>query len=295
MGEVFGLAMAPSTVASLAARAHGMLAEFEDRVRERLWGAAVAGFDETGFRVDAGLWWVHVAQSPEAVLLTLDSKRGREAMERAGVLPGFSGVAMHDAWAPYDTYSAATHALCAAHLLRELIAVTETGSTGEQGTAVRAKAAIDALLALKSHVDAARADRREPQAATVAWHTAVIYSAAELGRRASAGRQDKLVAKHHALFLRLRDRHADYLRFAADPDVPFDNNASEREIRMVKVRVKVSGSMRSEHGARAFLRIRSSLQTTKKHGTTWLQALTDLFEHIPWLPDRPPTSRTATV
>jgi hypothetical protein len=103
MGEVFGLAMAPGTIASLAARAYGSLAGFEDRVRERLRGATVAGFDETGFRVDARLWWVHVAQSPEAVLLALDSKRGREAMRRAGVLPGFAGVAMHGASAPYDT------------------------------------------------------------------------------------------------------------------------------------------------------------------------------------------------
>jgi transposase len=97
IGEVFGLPMAPGTVASLAKRAYTDLTEFEDRVRAKLGRVPVAGFDETGFRVDSRLWWVHVAQSPRLTLLTLDARRGREAMARAGVLPEFTRVAMHDA------------------------------------------------------------------------------------------------------------------------------------------------------------------------------------------------------
>jgi len=173
--------------------------------------------------------------------------------------------------------------------------VTETGTPGVEGSIAQATVAINALLRLKDLAEAAHAQDREPEPVALAWHTAVLYSAAELGRRSSASRENKLVAKHHALFLRLRERHADYLRFATDPAVPFDNNASEREIRMVKVRVKVSGSMRSEHGARAFLRIRSYLQTTRKHGIDWLQALTDLFERVPWLPDQTATPASATA
>ena len=295
MGEVFGLPMAPSVIASLARRAHGGLGEFEQRVREQLAVAPVAGFDETGFRAAAKLWWVHAVQDPRLTLLTLDDKRGRAAMERAGVLPGFTGTAVHDAWAPYDTYTAATHALCGAHLLRELIAVTETGTDGDEGSIAYAKQAITALLALKKLAATAHALGTRPDPAAVTQQGAAVYSAAELGRRATAGRENKLVAKHHALFLRLRERKDDYLRFVHDPRVPFDNNASERAIRMVKQRIKVSGSMRSEHGARAFLRIRSYLQTTAKNGIGWLQALTDLFHHIPWLPDTPPAGTAPTA
>ena len=103
----------------------------------------------------------------------------------------------------------------------------------------------------------------------------------EIGRAETSGRENKPVAKHHALFTRIEKRLEDYLRFTADPAVPFDNNASEREIRMCKLRIKVSGSMRSMRGAEEFCRIRSYLQTTKKHGIDWLDALTDAMHGIP--------------
>ena len=285
MGSVFGAPMAPGTVASMATRLAAGLGEFVEQVRAEIAAARVAGFDETGFRVEGALAWVHSAHTDQYSLLTVHPRRGREAMDAAGVLPAFAGVAVHDAWAPYDTYTNATHALCCAHLLRELIAVTETGTEGPGGSIVQAEAAIDALLRLKDLAAKARIAGREPDPAAIACQSAVLYSAAEFGRRASAGRDNKLVAKHHALFLRLRERHRDYLRFATDPAVPFDNNGAEREIRMCKLRIKVSGSMRSTRGAAEFCRIRSYLQTTKKHGIGWLDALTDAMHGIPWTPE----------
>lgn len=82
----------------------------------------MANFDETGLRVAASLAWVHSASTGKYSLLSVHPKRGTEAMNAAGVLPGFTGIACHDAWAPYDTYTGATHALCCAHVLRELLA-----------------------------------------------------------------------------------------------------------------------------------------------------------------------------
>ena len=118
----------------------------------------------------------------------------------------------------------------------------------------------------------------------MAWQRIALRSAAEIGRAETSGRENKLVAKHHALFTRIGRRLKDYLRFVQDPAVPFDNNASEREIRMCKLRIKVSGSMRSMRGAEEFCLIRSYLQTTKKHGVNWLEALTDAMRGIPWTP-----------
>ena len=100
MGCVFGAPMAPGTVASMATRCTGQLGEFSDAVRARIAAAPVAGFDETGFRVEGALRWVHCAQTGKYSLLTIHPKRGREAMDAAGVLPAFTGVAVHDAWAP---------------------------------------------------------------------------------------------------------------------------------------------------------------------------------------------------
>jgi transposase len=289
MGGVFGAPMAPGTVASMATRAVAALGEFETAVRDEIAAADVAGFDETGFRVEGALAWVHCAQTEHYSLLTVHPKRGREAMDAAGVLPGFRGTAVHDAWAPYDTYTAAGHALCAAHLLRELIAVTEAGTGGEHGSKAMAAQAIDVLLRLKKLAEAAFAEERRIAPAALGFQRIALASAARIGKAATAGRENKLTSKHHALFTRIDARIADYLRFATDPRVPFDNNASEREIRMCKVRIKVSGSMRSMRGAREFCRIRSYLQTTKKHGIGWLDALTDAMRGIPWMPD------TATI
>ena len=145
--------------------------------------------------------------------------------------------------------------------------------------------AIDVLLRLKNLAEAAHAEQREADPVALAFQKIALASAAQIGKAATSGRENKLVAKHNALFTRIETRIEDYLRFLADPQIPFDNNASEREIRMCKLRIKVSGSMRSMRGAEEFCRIRSYLQTTKKHGIDWLDALTDAMRGIPWMPE----------
>lgn len=285
MGTVFGAPMAPGTIASMATRVAAQLSEFQVAVREEIASADVAGFDETGFRVAGRLVWVHCAQTEKYSLITVHPRRGREAMDAAGVLPGFRGTAVHDAWAPYDTYTTAGHALCAAHLLRELVAVAETGIEGKYGSKAMAGQVIDVLLRLKKLAEAAHAEGRRVEWVALGFGRIALRSAAQIALTATAGRQNAIEAKHHALFTRILARFEDYLRFTTDPAVPFDNNASEREIRMCKLRIKVSGSMRSMRGAEEFTRIRSYLQTTKKHGIDWLQALTDVLRGIPWMPD----------
>src|SRR5436305_14601988 len=96
-------------------RAAAGLAEFTDQARSAIAAAELAHFDETGFRVQGALRWVHSASTGKYVLITVHDKRGVAAMDAAGVLPSFTGIAVHDGWAPYDTYTAATHARCNAH------------------------------------------------------------------------------------------------------------------------------------------------------------------------------------
>ena len=115
----------------------------------------VVHFDETGFRTAGKLAWVHSASAGKFALFTVHAKRGKDGMKAAGVLPHFAGIAVHDAWAPYDTFgNVAGHALCGAHVLRELVAVTETGTDLDR---TWAQQAIDALLALNEAAEAARA------------------------------------------------------------------------------------------------------------------------------------------
>jgi transposase len=250
-------------------------------IRDRIAVAPVAHFDETGLRTDGRLAWLHSASTGTDVLLTVHPKRGVAAMDAAGVLPRFGGVAMHDAWAPYDTYTSATHALCNAHVLRELIYVTDT-ATGP--TAELAAQAIGALQQLHRLVSAARADGAEPDPAAVGEQQHLLRSAVVLGATATATRATTLQRKHHALFVRLRDRRDDYLRFVTNPAVPFDNNAAEQTIRMPKLRIKVSGSMRTLTGAEHFAAIRSYTATAIRHGINMLDALVHAAAGNPWIP-----------
>jgi transposase len=166
---------------------------------------------------------VHSASSGKHVLVTVHAKRGKEAMDAAGVLSSFAGIACHDAWAPYDSYQdVAGHALCNAHVLRELVAVTENGTEQDK---LRAQQAIDALLALKDAAGPARAAGQNViDPAVLERHSQYFRDAAETGIAVNAVRSTSLCRKRHALAARIRDRHDDYLRFAHDLRVPFDND-----------------------------------------------------------------------
>jgi transposase len=284
LADLFGCAPSPGALASMAGKAARLIAPAMKAIVSELVRAEVAHFDETGFRVAGKLAWVHSASSGKHVLVTVHARRGKEGMNAAGVLPSFAGIACHDAWAPYDCYDGvAGHALCGAHLLRELAAVTETGTDQDR---VWAEQAIDALLALKEAADGARAAGQaaiDPD--TLEKHGRWFRDAAGAGIALNAARRSKLQKKRHALATRMRVRADDYLRYAHDLRVPFDNNEAERVIRMSKLRIKVSGCMRSTTGAENFCAIRSYLATASRHGIGWLDALTRAAAGDPWIPD----------
>ena len=116
LGEMFGCAPSPGALAAQARKIAGLISPALAAITGALAGAGVAHFDETGFRVAGKLAWVHSASAGKFVLVTVHPKRGKEAMDAAGVLPAFAGIACHDAWKPYDSYDGvAGHALCGAH------------------------------------------------------------------------------------------------------------------------------------------------------------------------------------
>jgi transposase len=284
MADLFGCAPSPGALAAMTRKIAGLTGPALAVILKALLAAEVAHFDETGFRVAGKLAWVHSASSGKYVLVTVHARRGMEGMDAAGVLPSFAGIACHDAWAPYDCYQdVAGHALCCAHLLRELTAVTETGTADD---VIWARQAIDALLELKNAADAARAAGHAAiDAEILDKHGRWFRDAAAAGIVLNAARRCPLHKKRHALATRMAGRADDYLRFAADLRVPFDNNEAEQVIRMSKLRIKVSGCMRSVHGAEAFCAIRSYLATASRHGIGWLDALTRAAEGSPWIPE----------
>jgi len=283
LAELFGTPLSAGTVAAFTARAAAGLQEFLAVLRGRLAAAPVVGFDETGPRVAGRLHWVHCARTDKYTLVTCHPKRGTVGIDDLGVLGRFRGVAVHDAWAPYDTYSAPEHQLCCAHARRELQAVADAAPADQWCWATQAG---DALVAMQHLVrDAGQAGHDRLDEDALAEHVGRYHSAVLIGVEQTATRTGKLMKKHNALARRLLERQDDYLRFTTDWRIPADNNGSERDIRMIKLRQKVSGCLRTLTGAQQFCAIRSYLSTAAKHGMHFFQALIMLAEGNPWIPD----------
>ncbi len=282
IGELFGIPISDGTVAAVTSRAAGDLAEFLAQVNARLKAAPVVHFDETGLRCEGHNHWLHSASTPAFSRLFFHRRRGTEAMNAMGILPDFTGTAVHDAWAAYDTYTAAEHALCNSHVLRELQAVTDHHATTDLPDAWCWADQVSRGLLTLHKAAAAHPDQPVPTAIITAQTTAVRHALLAATHPAGA-----LGRKHRALARRIQRREADYLKFAHDPAIPFSNNSAEQEIRMTKIRQKISGTMRTQKGAAHFADLRSYLQTTAKHGIEALTALTQLTSRNPWLPGYP--------
>jgi transposase len=287
LSDLFGAPVCPATVAAATTRAADTLAPFLSQVSAQIAAAAVAHFDETGLRCEGRLAWLHSASTEKYSLLHAHPNRGKTAMDDMGVLPTFAGTAIHDAFAPYDRYTGATHSLCNSHLLRELAAVAEhheqTGDTPGPDGWCWATQVTDALLIVKTavdHVKESGADALAPQ--MLATQTQFIRHGALIAANTTPA--NKVEQKHRALARRILNRLDDYLRFATDLTVSFSNNAAEQQIRMVKIRQKVSGCMRTMKGAKEFAAIRSYIATAAKHGITMFDALNRLTSQDPWYP-----------
>lgn len=292
LSEVFGCEVSEGTLYNARAQCHQHLAPVEQQIKQSLATAAVMHCDETGLRVNRKLWWLHVASTTELTYYFVHSKRGREAIDEMALLPTFKGISVHDGWASYFKYLC-THALCNAHHLRELRFIAERY---EQPWA---DAMISLLTTLKALVDRVKADGRGALSALQLTGFKVLYQALLAdGFRANPpptvlantpkkrGRTKQSPPKN--LLDRLRRYETAVLAFMHDFRVPFDNNQAERDVRMMKLKQKISGCFRSADGARAFCRIRGYISTLRKQGLTVLDALKRTFTGSPIIPTLQP-------
>lgn len=275
--DLAGAAVSTGTLSDWVTRAAAGLTDFDERVRELLAAAEVRHFDETGARIAGRLGWVHSACTATLTRYTAHSRRGCEAIDDAGVLPDFKGVAVHDGWAPYRNCDGCRHGLCNTHHPSELQAACEAGRTWPVAMSCL-------LLDTKDLVEQARAahhDHLDPEALAelaVSYQTIIKMGHDEHG--AATGKRSKA----HNLLLRLERYQDDVLRFAGDLRVPFSNNQAEQDIRMVKLQQKISGCWRMTAGAERFLAVRSYVSTARKHGHRPLDVLGRLAAGQPWLP-----------
>lgn len=262
------------------------LLEVEKVIRTLLTTAHILHVDETGTKVTGARWWLHVAATDTLTTYHLDRSRGRPAITNLGILDDFTGIAVHDCWASYNAYPDCDHALCGAHITRELLAAGETHPDQHWPPQ-----AIDALAALNTaahHAREASHNHIPPEIADPlihAWQHAIRVGLAQ--HPARPGRKQ---SKTRNLLERLRDRETDVLRFATDLSVPFTNNQAERDLRPTKTQMKISGTFRSKESAKAWARIRGYVSTARKHGLNAFDAIASAVTGNPWTPTPSPTT-----
>ena len=283
--DLFGQVLSQGSLLNANQECAKKLAPTEALIKGEILKSEVAHFDETGFYEKTRRIWLHVASTPCWTYYFTHSKRGKEAMAAAAILPEFEGVAMHDHLKAYLSFANCAHAFCNVHHLRELT------QAFEQDGALWAREMKTLLLKIKESVDKAKArgttalPRHQISRFKQKYRNIVDAALAPYLNQPRSNAPPKRGPKKQSKVKNLLDRLDKYqtetLRFMVDFRVPFDNNLAERDIRMTKVKQKISGTFRSEAGTEAFCRIRGFISTLKKQERNVLEELTFIFNLTP--------------
>lgn len=280
--DIYGLSISPGTLVAWVGEGRAALQDTANQIADNLHIAALVNADESGLRVAGKLYWLHIAANETLTWYGVHAKRGMEAIEAHGILPKRIGVLVHDCWKPYWQLDESIHALCNAHLLRELVYVKEITGQGWPD------AMTDLLLNANKLCEAARQKQTTFSAENVAafrtLYDAIVNEGEQLNPEAVKTAATKGPVKQSFAFNLLKRfrLHADaVLLFITDHAVPFTNNLGERAVRMPKVKQKISGCFRTVIGAENFCVIRSCLDTLRKQGHGMLEVLLGAFNGNP--------------
>lgn len=249
-----------------------------EEIKAAVAASNVVHFDETGIQENGQLQWLHNASTAHWTYQFVHAKRGQAAMtDEASVLPHFTGVAVHDCWGSYFGFAAMKHALCNAHLVRELNGIIENNESrwGEKmkelllemyRESAFGQGIIEEIGAFEQRYDEilAQAETEEPAPARV-------HPKGKLKR-----------TKGRNLLERLRRQQEAVLRFAKESEVPFTNNQAERDIRPTKIKQKMNGGFRAASGTENYCRVQSFLSTLRKQGRQVFQELLSVIRGRPF-------------
>jgi transposase len=282
--EMFGYAVSEATLQSARQEQYQALEPFEERLRQILPQEPVLGADETGLPINKVTHWLHVLCTPLLTLLNVQRLRGKAAIQAIGLIPQFTGWLMHDFLSSYLGFENCLHTFCKSHLLRELVFLYE------QHHQAWAQALHDLFLDMHQCVQEHKArDAPLTLSQCQRWEDR-YWELLHAGRQANPltpeqkARSRPKQSKEQNLLDRLEDYDQCILAFLSVWELPFTNNESERDLRMTKARVKISGCFRTLAGAQRHARIRSYICTLRKHGLPVLENLRRALAGNPFLP-----------
>lgn len=275
--DIFSLSISQGTLVNMCKSGAKEFANITEYIKQNLIASDVVHFDETGISVDSKLHWVHSAGNNLYTYYLAHSKRGQDAIDAADILPNYSGIAVHDHWKPYFKYNA-EHALCNAHHLRELNAFAETE---KHPWAIKMiKLLVEMKLGVEEFADTLSEKKifEYEKSYDKIIEKAIEQNPPPIRVAGKRGRPPK--GKVNSFLTRFRDFKTETLRFLNNHTVPFDNNLAERDVRMVKVQQKISGTYKGIDRANDFLVIRGIISTGKKHGANVLRVIEGALSSI---------------
>jgi transposase len=287
LSDVYGCEISPATLIRAENECFEGLEDFENMIKDALLQSPVIHSDETGVKICGMRNWLHVACTAKMTYYFAHQKRGSEAMDDMGILPNYDGVIVHDFWKAYYKYLC-NHGLCDAHLIRELIFISENYEQEWSGQMT------DLLITIKGCVDETRETSDSLTPRQIKDFEMMYEYITKMGLEENPPPLDldskpkkrgrKKQTKPKNLLDRFVGYKGDILRFMHDFEVPFDNNLAERDVRMMKVQQKISGTFRSVQGACSFCRIRGYISTVKKNNLSVIDAIGAVFNGKPFVP-----------
>ena len=271
--DLFGYGINESTVYSATEQCYQALAQSEAIIKSRVTEQVVAHADETGLRVLGKLHWLHTATTSLYTYLFVHDKRGTEALTSdKSILSKISGWLVHDCWSSYFKFTGFKHAICGAHILRELQGLIENGQRKW------AKVFKTFLMSVYEMPFEERIKRRKQIEARYILICSMGEKAEPPPKKTQGKRGRYKRTKGRNLVERLIREQSAVLAFAFNKEVPFTNNLAERDIRPAKVKQKISNCFRTFKGAEIYARIEGFVSTARKHDRNVLSELCSTFE-----------------
>jgi len=269
---IYGQRISQGSISNFCRQMSTNLSGFKKKVEAYLTEAdKVVHSDETGILVNGKLYWTHVYSDQRVTFLQVHPKRGKEAMDEIGILQNCQGTIIHDRFGSYQSYENVNHGLCNAHLLRDIKAAYEFSS---KEWVMKIKAL---LLEAKEYKDLEKLTKKKAKQLQSKYENILreqrryYQKQDELKRKTKRGKPKR--DKDHNLHIALWKHRDDILRFMHDSEVPFDNNQAERDLRMLKVKMKVSNLFKTQQWAQAHLNIRSFISTVQKNHLNIMDSL----------------------